>query len=261
MNSFFKTICINKLEFNNNNTKKSPKNTKNITNSFKVDKNYVCKYCLFYFSTKEACKNHEKFIHESDDYLFKCQECQKGFKTKFGLKTHHKNNHESTQTKFICEVCGKVFTNRINLKRHCSVNDHKCSGISHKINWKSTPCKLCNKIVVDIDAHNLAYHSNVFHKKHQCKDCDFQTNRIDSLYRHRRLLHGVHNRDWRAIDKTFENSNNVEFQCENCKKVLKSEAEIEHHIVNKCNDIICDVCGKQYRLKQHLVRHKKKNKH
>ena len=261
MNSFFKTICINKLEFNNNNTKKSPKNTKNITNSFKVDKNYVCKYCLFYFSTKEACKNHEKFIHESDDYLFKCQECQKGFKTKFGLKTHHKNKHERTQTKFICEVCGKVFTNRINLKRHCSVNGHKCSGISHKINWKSTPCKLCNKIVVDIDAHNLAYHSNVFHKKHQCKDCDFQTNRIDSLYRHRRLLHGVHNRDLRAIDKTFENSNNVEFQCENCKKVLKSEAEIEHHIVNKCNDIICDVCGKQYRLKQHLVRHKKKNKH
>ena len=119
--------------------------------------------------------------------------------------------------------------------------NNKCSGISHKINWKSTPCKLCNKIVVDIDAHNLAYHSNVFHKKHQCKDCDFQTNRIDSLYR---LLHGVHNRDWRAIDKT-----------------LKSEAEIEHHIVNKCNDIICDVCGKQYRLKQHLVRHKKKNKH
>ena len=261
MNSFFKTICINKLEFNNNNTKKSPKNTKNITNSFKVDKNYVCKYCLFYFSTKEACKNHEKFIHESGDYLFKCQECQKGFKTKFGLKTHHKNNHESTQTKFICEVCGKVFTNRINLKRHCSVNGHKCSGISHKINWKSTPCKLCNKIVVDIDAHNLAYHSNVFHKKLQCKDCDFQTNRIDSLYRHRRLLHGVHNRDWQAIDKTFENSNNVEFQCENCKKVLKSEAEIEHHLVNKCNDIICDVCGKQYRLKQHLVRHKKKNKH
>ena len=260
MNSFFKTICINKLEFNNNNTKKSPKNTKNITNSFKVDKNYVCKYCLFYFSTKEACKNHEKFIHESGDYLFKCQECQKGFKTKFGLKTHHKNKHERTQTKFICEVYGKVFSNRINLKRHCSVNDHKCSGISHKINWKSTPCKLCNKIVVDIDAHNLAYHSNVFHKKLQCKDCDFQTNRIDSLYRHRRLLHGVHNRDLRAIDKTFENSNNVEFQCENCKKVLKSEAEIEH-IVNKCNDIICDVCGKQYRLKQHLVRHKKKNKH
>ena len=112
MNSFFKTICIDKLEFNNNNTKKSPKNTKNITDSFKVDKNYVCKYCLFYFSTKEACKNHEKFIHESDDYLFKCQECQKGFKTKFGLKTHHKNKHERTQTKFICEVCGKVFTNK-----------------------------------------------------------------------------------------------------------------------------------------------------
>ena len=49
MNSFFETICIDKLELNNNNTNKSPKNTKNITNSFKVDKNYVCKHCLFPF--------------------------------------------------------------------------------------------------------------------------------------------------------------------------------------------------------------------
>ena len=31
MNSFFKTICIDKLELNNNNTNKSPKNNKNIT--------------------------------------------------------------------------------------------------------------------------------------------------------------------------------------------------------------------------------------
>ena len=56
MNSFFKTICINKLKFNNNNTKKSPKNTINITNSFKEDKNYVCKYFFFIFQQKKHVK-------------------------------------------------------------------------------------------------------------------------------------------------------------------------------------------------------------
>ena len=177
------------------------------------------------------------------------------------METHYKNSHSGTQTKFICEVCGKVFTNRANLTRHCDVNGHKCSGKSHKMNRKSTQCKLCNKIVVDIDEHNSVYHPNVSTKRHKCKDCDFQCNRIDNLYRHRRLLHDVHNRDFQAIDKTFKNSKNVEWQCEKCKKVLKSERAIEDHIINKCNDLICDVCGKQYKLKQHLVRHKKKNKH
>ena len=101
-------------------------------------------------------------IHEaSDDNLFKCHECQKGFKTKIGMETHYKNSHSGTQTKFICEVCGKVFTNRANLTRHCDVNGHKCSGKSHKMNRKSTQCKLCNKIVVDIDEHNSVYHPNV----------------------------------------------------------------------------------------------------
>ena len=31
---------------------------------FKVDQNYVCKYCLTYFSRQEACRNHEKTFHE-----------------------------------------------------------------------------------------------------------------------------------------------------------------------------------------------------
>ena len=61
---------------------------------FKVDQNYVCKYCLTYFSRQEACRNHEKTIHENSlKYNFECSICEQKFRTANGLKSHMNNKH------------------------------------------------------------------------------------------------------------------------------------------------------------------------
>ena len=254
-----KNISFEKCQSRNNNSNESTTNTQKYTSTFTVEKNFACKYCLRYFSSKESCKNHEKYIHEATDIdLFQCETCKKGFKTKFGLRSHIKNIHESIQSsKFICESCGKVFTNRTNLKRHCHSNGHVCPGDSHELPKRSSQCKICKKIVNDIHEHNKMYHPEEYPKKYKCKECDFQTNRSDNLHRHRMLQHDLHNRNFKAIDKTFENSKKIEWQCKICNKILKSEKDIEDHLINKCKDLICDLCGKHFKLKQHLTRHKK----
>ena len=60
-----KNISLENLQSNNNNTKKDTTNTQKYTSTFTVEKDNACKYCLKHFSSQEACKNHEKFIHNA----------------------------------------------------------------------------------------------------------------------------------------------------------------------------------------------------
>ena len=61
---------------------------------FEVDRNYVCKYCLKYFSRAETCRDHEITCHENSlKFNFECSTCHQKFRTANGLKSHNNNKH------------------------------------------------------------------------------------------------------------------------------------------------------------------------
>ena len=84
------------------------------------------------------------------------------------------------------------------------------------------------------------------------------TKRKDSLLRHLRCVHNLYNIEFEAIDKTFENMDDIKWQCKQCKRIFKNTKAIEDHIVVKdCKELKCDICGKEFTHKSGLNSHKK----
>ena len=73
-----------------------------------------------------------------------------------------------------------------------------------------------------------------------------------------RCVHNTYDIEFEAIEKTFENMDDLQWQCKQCKRIFKNAKAIEDHIVLKdCKELKCDTCGKMFKLKQHLIRHVK----
>ena len=108
-------------------------------------------------------------------------------------------------------------------------------------------CDICFKIVTHLDIHKKLYHSDKNNNKsqHKCDKCDFKTKRKDSLLRHLRCVHNLYDIEFEAIDKTFENMDDLKWQCKQCKRIFKNAKAIEDHIVLKdCKELKCDTLEK-----------------
>ena len=129
---------------------------------FRVDQNYVCKYCLKYFSRHEACRNHEKTFHENKlKYNFECSICQQKFRTANGLKSHINNKHSDKKSApYKCKTCNKEYVNKTHLRRHCTVEGHEYPKEEGSSN-PSHRCQICFKYVGRLKYHMELYHSDM----------------------------------------------------------------------------------------------------
>ena len=73
---------------------------------------------------------------------------------------------------FICETCGATYQSIVALKKHKSWN--------HEDNEKDR-CKYCGVVVQNMKLHVDNTHENLIEN---CKQCDFQTRRKDSMQKH-----------------------------------------------------------------------------
>ena len=193
------------------------KTTNNEKFEFEVKENYICNICLTYFSRKETRDNHIKNIHNKSK-IFSCKKCPKTFLTENGLKAH-KSKHQK-KSRHQCPECHKEYQNRSDLFKHC-----KSKGHNEK---KST--------------------------KIHCTECDFTTNRIDSLYRHERNVHKLYNKKLDAISKSLLKRGEV--SCSKCGKTFKDyDKASDHFIQTSCDPIKCDICDKTFRSKSNLNLH------
>nr|CAI5818406.1 unnamed protein product [Callosobruchus analis] len=105
-------------------------------------------------------------------------------------------------------------------------------------------------LVSDLQAHVEFSHVNA-KKTHQCKLCDKNFERKDSLTEHVKVIH-----------------EGFRYNCDDCGKVMKSRTHaIEHakiHAKNYVKKIFkCDLCeasmGSMYGYKQHMQKHENKN--
>ena len=222
---------------------------------FDVDKNYVCKYCLTYFSRPEKCREHIRTFHENlDDIQYECNICDRKYKTEEGLSTHMTNKHISNTGSYKCITCNKIYINKTHLIRHCKSENHEYpEGNSTKKPYLNAKCPICKKYVGRMNYHMKIHHSD---NEYQCDDCDFKTKRKDNLLRHERLVHSLYNKKFDCIDKTFKYK--VKYKCPDCKNIFQNKSAVVNHLsLKNCQELKCKFCGKCFKLKQHLVRHEK----
>ena len=215
----------------------------------------ACPYCLKVFSAAWYIKKHIKNAHpQLNPKSYKCDKCDMTFQTKEGLKAHDRNTHLNKDP-HICRTCHSVYGNRNELLRHCKTEGHSFPK-------KNTPekgferCKLCAKDIQSdlIDEHMRRYHPSG--KTHKCSDCKFTTKRLDSLHRHRRLVHFEFNKELDAIDRTIKKGKT--YKCIYCKQMLTTEKEIDEHLVREVCKMKCKICDKEFTLKHNMNRHMKK---
>lgn len=227
---------------------------------FEVDRNYVCKYCLKYFSRAETCRDHEITYHENSlKYNFECSICQQKFRTANGLKSHMNNKHSDKKPDlYKCKSCDKGYVNKTHLIRHCKVVGHEYPDQEKPSNEAfSVQCHICYKYVGRVEYHMKMYHSKDSNE-FKCDHCDFVTKRKDNLLRHERNVHSLYNKRFSSIEKTFKNKK-VNFKCPDCEMVFKSKSEVINHLsLQNCQELECKSCRKFFKLKQHLTRHNKK---
>ena len=145
---------------------------------YEVNENFICNICLTYFSTKQKRDNHIENIHTKKN-RYKCKVCAKIIYSKDGLVSHMKTHTCSSKHQF--PDCKEIYKNKSDLLRHI-----KSKGHSH-----------------------LNKHEKEEKRKFECSECDFTTNRVDSLYRHERNVHGLYNKKLNAISRTIETRRSI----------------------------------------------------
>ena len=234
--------------------------------TFKVRKT-TCSICLKRFSHPSNCKEHMESMH-SEKKKYNCDKCEAKFRTKQGLMTHLENSHDKeSKDPFICATCGRVFLYKRSLERHCKATDHTYPQSSSKIekpkkfkvgDEDGRRCNICHKIY---PKHSLEYHMKYYHtdkaREFKCNECNFISNRLDSLTRHTKEVHQKYNSQLSAITDTFKEGSSS-YQCTDCKEILKTEKEIEKHLVQKICSLTCNICKKTFSRKHNLKQHMKK---
>ena len=190
---------------------------------YEVTENFICNICLTYFSSKQKRDNHIENIHTKKN-RYKCQVCAKIIYSKDGLISHMKTHTYSSQHQ--CPDCQKIYKNKSDLLKHL-----KSKGHSHLDKYKTKE-----------------------ERKFECSDCEFTTNRVDSLYRHERNVHGLYNKKLDAISKTIEKKGEVE--CLKCsRKFTDTKLAKEHFLQESCDPIKCKDCGKEFNKRADLKLH------
>ena len=190
---------------------------------YEVNENFICNICLTYFSTKQKRDNHIENIHTKKN-RYKCKVCAKIIYSKDGLVSHMKTH--TCSSKHQCPDCKEIYKNKSDLLRHI-----KSKGHSH-----------------------LNKHEKEEKRKFECSECDFTTNRVDSLYRHERNVHGLYNKKLNAISRTIEKKGKV--VCSKCsRKFTDIKLATEHFLQESCEPIKCKDCGKEFNKRADLKLH------
>ena len=195
---------------------------------------------------------NESKEQEQQDHKWKCDLCEKQYECKDELKTHEKEHHESNESKpkgdniekdrkeqeinSKCSHCNREFNNLKDFKMH----ENKCHY-----------CKQCNNWYDNRE--DLESHRERRHKGYTCDQCgyDGSTNKKE-LDDHIREWHAEYNCN------QCENSYRLKGNLENhIKKAHSKECEItpEFRIEKQNYESECDLCKKQFKTRNQLVKH------
>uniref|UniRef100_A0A8D8YM65 PR domain zinc finger protein 5 n=3 Tax=Cacopsylla melanoneura TaxID=428564 RepID=A0A8D8YM65_9HEMI len=189
---------------------------------------------------------------------YKCPECSCVLRDFRGLKVHLQIHNRDRE--YICSLCKKSFVRQINLDCHIKSVHQKIHNFS---------CHLCERTFSTVA--NLREHMNIHipSKKHVCEVCGQAFVHKGSLNTHK-FSHGTpftcnHCGKNYANPLTFkthilENHSNLpKYVCDICGKELKTESNLQKHMVVHSNErpFICPICNASYKMKKHLRQHQR----
>ena len=219
---------------------------------------HECEKCGKRFRRKENLKKH-KVQHEES---IECSVCKKTFACHQNLQLHQ--TVHTGERPHECKICGKRFRLKRTLKRHKHTHsrlimskDNETSHNSetktrkvliHKVQHReSIECSVCKKIFAC--PQNLQRHQTVHTGEwpHECQKCGKRFRLVHCLKQHEH----VHEE---SIKKQHEGS----FKYSICKKTFICQRSLQHHqtIHTRKQPYVCEKCGKRFRLKKLLKRHK-----
>ena len=239
---------------------------------------FKCCECDEEFAAPMHVRDHQKAEH---GYLG-CDHCSRVLKTSSSLKRHlllcHKIKTPVIGTKppdlfegddksdrLECFDCKDDFPEKDLLRKH-QIHVHAYLSCNH--------CKKIMKTKKNMNRHLRKIHKlkSDFSKKGEvsCTDCEFRSDRKDTLARHIRLLHTESEKKkcpecaYITANKTsmrhhMDGHSGEIFQCGECKYEGRSKALLDKHtnlmheqIPIQCSVPTCDFQGKRYQLKSHV---------
>ena len=260
-------------------------NTRNNLNVHRIShmsvRDHTCEYCGKGFKRRDAMRVHVRSCLNMRTY--KCTVCEKGFNSSTALQSHlavHKPGKDYT-----CHRCGKAFKRLGGMKNHMKIHlnekAYKCnvcgkghntsSGLAMHIKMHSTTknyaCEKCGKVFKWQHSlrNHIKGHSN--EKQHECSVCGkaFATSSV--LYSHRKyclsdgeecpVCHEVINGGKRMFKKHMK-LHPVEHACEFCGKTFKRKEHLKRHKACHLNErqYQCAFCEKAFNTSSQLSMHK-----
>jgi len=171
---------------------------------------------------------HKKNVHSNAEDE-KCSECSKIFDSIILLTEHKKINHPP----LICDNCEKVYSSRAGLRLH---------KLKHSSEIKYR-CPVCDKVFYQKHAFDGHMNKHCNSRPFKCTVCKASFCYETALRKHIKALHTA-----------------SKYSCEHCGHEFSQKCNLRDHInakhvfdyVNRCNG-----CGKTFKYRSGLSRHRK----
>ncbi|KXJ78784.1 hypothetical protein RP20_CCG003477 [Aedes albopictus] len=209
---------------------------------------YTCDYCPLRFQLMPSYHTHMQEMHLANQSAgFTCDLCGKFFVRKRLFQTHWYRHKAIQEEKYKCEFCGKVFGTGVLLKRHVLTHTGE------------TPyeCKKCGRRFNH--EHNFQLHKrlHIGEKGYACEECDksFLNN---TYYRMHMQKHFPNDPRYFVRSKLKKPGVEGEYACDygDCTFVTKKYQTYHAHRAKHLKRFVCEICGKNFPMKYHLVKHK-----
>ena len=190
-----------------------------------------CNYCGKGFDRPSQMKLHLR-IHTGSK-PFSCKQCGRGFAAKSALRKHIDIHAKDKGKIYECAVCNKSFSRKEYLEEH----------IRTHTGTKPFECPICHKTFVGrtgLNHHKKTHVDGDEKKDSVCEICG------KSFTRHALWTHV------KSHEKTH--------RCSHCNKCFSTASALKFHITGThlgCRSYQCEVCGKSFIQKNHLIRHMK----
>ena len=213
-----------------------------------------CKFCRqnrfkLFAKTDKELKDVQK---TEDDYIKSvCPHCDRKFRDHFTRKKHIDLEHNKAP--YRCDICNKTFHVKQSMEYH--IFQH------HSAHNHSEKCGICDATftsTVSLRNHVKYVHSE--ERKYSCSYCNVNFKQKKNLKAHKLLVHGIE-----QVKELYEQPYEQKIhQCEYCDSSFKNRKGLTDHILYKHNDnpgaqegFDCDRCSSRYKEKKSLVAHQR----
>ncbi|XP_074651045.1 uncharacterized protein LOC141905868 [Tubulanus polymorphus] len=226
---------------------------------------YICDECEYWESHSILDHSiHRRDSHNDTKYSFCCSDCEYQSDNYINFKKHRVSHSDNTtllcdscnyvasnwrtlnvhvhrhtgERPFLCDICGSSFLSTKRMRQHKLIHS---SGFQYKCGHVN--CDYATNHLTALNKHRASQHLTE-HDKYKCSGCDYTTKFLEHLKRHLRIHLGM-----------------MEFKCPDCDFMSYEQHSVRRHMIKHTNvaEYVCDTCGLStstlHNLRLHTMAH------